>query len=48
MQRQQEALLGIHREFEDSGISFAYPTRTLFVEGNQAEAPEDTGYMNRN
>ncbi|AKF08491.1 mechanosensitive ion channel family protein [Sandaracinus amylolyticus] len=34
--RQQQLLLSLHRRFEDEGISFAFPTRTVVV---QREAP---------
>jgi small-conductance mechanosensitive channel len=38
MDLQQQLLLGIHREFARLGIEFAYPTQTLFVQRQPAQA----------
>ncbi len=36
-----EVLLNIHKAFEDEGIDFAYPTRTLHVESLPPEEPKE-------
>lgn len=33
MEANHEVLLNVHKAFEEEGIDFAYPTRTLYVEG---------------
>lgn len=38
MDVQQDILFGIHRVLEDMNLDFAYPTRTLFIEGTEAPA----------
>ncbi|NIM62348.1 MAG: mechanosensitive ion channel family protein, partial [Acidobacteria bacterium] len=35
---QQAINLELYRRFQDEGIDFAYPTRTLFIESQPAEA----------
>ena len=40
METNHEVLLNIHKAFEDEGIDFAFPTRTLHVE-SFPEAPKD-------
>jgi small-conductance mechanosensitive channel len=37
LERQQKLLLGLYRRFEQEGISFAFPTRTLHVHTHGAE-----------
>ena len=39
MDIQQAINLAIHERFEEAGIEFAYPTQTIFVEREAAEAP---------
>ncbi|HKL23048.1 MAG TPA: mechanosensitive ion channel family protein, partial [Tichowtungia sp.] len=40
MDIQQAINLGLYEEFEKEGIEFAYPTRTLFIEKENAEADD--------
>lgn len=42
MDIQQQIVLSLLRRFRDRGIEFAYPTRTVWVEGGEEE-PEDDG-----
>jgi len=39
MDIQQGVNLELHRRFEESGIAFAYPTQTLFLQGGQGQLP---------
>lgn len=41
MDAQQTINLGLVRRFKTAGIEFAYPTRTLFIEGGAAPAASD-------
>ena len=41
MDVQQEILLGIHRRFEENEIEFAFPTRTLHLEGKVLDRAAD-------
>ncbi len=43
MDIQQHINLEMMRRFEAEGIEFAYPTRTLFVRGNELGAPAGDG-----
>lgn len=43
MQVNHEVLLNIHKAFEDEGIDFAYPTRTIHVETLPAEEKNGSG-----
>ncbi|MDF9800332.1 small-conductance mechanosensitive channel [Catalinimonas alkaloidigena] len=44
MDVQQEINLRIFEEFQNMGVEFAYPTRTLFVSGQDADADNESAY----
>ena len=43
MDIQQQINLAIFQKFEQEGVSFAYPTRTIYIEPNEAPSPPTQG-----